>query len=77
MSEVADRAASLVPGHGKVDLFGYADLGRVGAGLEATHAFTRNLAAFGQAWVGKERDEATGSPWRTSAGALAGLRLHW
>ena len=74
MSEAADHAASLEPGHGHVDLFGMATLDRVGGGLEYEHGLTHNLAAFAQGWLTKDRDD---SGWRTNAGVVSGLRWHW
>ncbi len=51
-----------------------ATLDRIGAGLAYEHGLARNLSAFSEGWLTKERDEAG---WRTSAGVVGGLRLRW
>ena len=51
-----------------------ATLERAGVGLAYEHGLARNLSAFGEAWLMKEREEET-SRWRTSAGVVGGLRL--
>ena len=74
LSAAADHAATLAPGRGHIDLFGMATLERVGAGLLYEHGLARNLSAFAEGWLTKEREQ---SGWRTSAGLVSGLRLRW
>lgn len=75
MSEALDRAASLAPGHGRADLFGFLEPTRLGGAVDYTHRITPALSAFAQGWAGAERDEY--DRWRTGYGVYAGLRLVW
>ena len=68
-----DRAASLSPGSGRVELLGYATLERMGAALDYEQRFKSGLSTFAQAWAGAERSER----WRADAGVLGGLRFRW
>ncbi|MDX2087853.1 MAG: hypothetical protein SFX73_08385 [Kofleriaceae bacterium] len=66
-----DRAASLRPGTGRIDLLGYATLERVGAALDYEQRLGRtSLSTFAQAWAGAARADR----WRPDAGVAAGLR---
>jgi hypothetical protein len=69
------RAASLAPGHGRAELFGFAERDRLGGAIDSSYRISRGLSAFAQGWAGAERD-ATGR-WRTGSGALGGLRLRF
>jgi hypothetical protein len=73
LSAALDRPAALSPGHGQVDLFGYATLDRIGAGLDAEARLTRGLSAYAQAWAGAQRDDV----WHKDVGAVGGLRWQW
>jgi hypothetical protein len=74
VNDVGDIAAALAPGHGKLDLFGYASLDAYGVGLDAEHSLNQWAALYAQAHVG-EVDDGTG--FKVDAGAIAGVRLHW
>jgi hypothetical protein len=66
-----DGAASLAPGTGHVDLFGYATLDRIGAALDYEQRMRwANLSTFAQAWAGAARDDG----WRPDAGVVGGVR---
>jgi hypothetical protein len=65
----------LEPGHGKLDLFGFAERDRLGGALDYSHRIGRNVSAFAQGWAGTERDALNG--WRWGYGALGGLRARW
>jgi hypothetical protein len=69
------RAGELKPGHGKVDLFGYLQLDRMGGALDYSHRITESLFAFGQGWAGVARDPF--DRWQTDYGALGGVRFQW
>lgn len=74
-----DAVEKLPIGAGRVDLFSFAKLeGRrttAGAALDYQHRISRNLAAFGRAWVGASWDPLDR---RQLAGeATAGIRLAW
>ena len=73
MSAAVDRAVALDPGHGRVDLFGYATLERAGAGVDMEAKLKPGLSAFAQAWVGAEREQG----WHKDAGVTGGLRYQW
>jgi len=74
-----DRAETEQPGHGKVDLFAFAERDRQGAGLDVTHRINQRWAAFGQGWVARERSdrEAGREAGRLGYGVMGGLRLRW
>lgn len=69
-----DGAAALTPGTGRIDLFGYATLDRIGAALDYEQRLRASgLSAFGQAWAGATRE----SRWRPDAGVMGGVRWSW
>jgi len=69
-----DRAASLTPGTGRVELFGYATLQKMGAALEYEQRLRRSgLSTFARAWAGATRADA----WKPDAGVMTGLRWTW
>lgn len=69
-----DRAASLTPGTGRVDLLGYASTDRIGAALDYEQRLLHSgLSTFARAWAGATR--ANG--WRPDAGVMAGLRMRF
>ncbi len=68
-----DRAASLKPGSGKLELLGYATLERAGAALDLEAKLRPNLSTFAQAWAGAARVDR----WKPDAGVMAGLRWTW
>jgi len=69
------RAEEHQPGHGKVDLFAFAERDRLGGAVDYSHHVSRNVSAFAQGWAGAERDAF--DRWRTGYGALGGLRFRW
>jgi hypothetical protein len=69
------RADEHEPGHGKIDLFAFAERDRLGGALDYSHRLRRNVSAFAQGWAGAERDAF--DRWRTGYGALGGLRFRW
>jgi hypothetical protein len=75
VGEALDRAASLAPGHGRVDLLGFVEPGRLGGRVDYAHRLTPALSAFAQGWAGAERDAM--DRWHTGYGAMGGLRLVW
>lgn len=68
-----DRAASLAPGRGHLDLLGYATLDRMWASLELESKPRSNVSTFAKAWAGAAREDR----WRPDAGVVAGLRMRW
>ena len=69
-----NRAASLKPGTGHVDLSAYATLDRLGASLDYEQRLRRtNLSTFAKAWAGAARVDR----WKADAGVAAGLRWAW
>lgn len=69
------RAEEHGPGHGKIDLFAFAERDRLGGALDYSHRLGRNVSAFAHGWAGAERDAF--DRWHTGYGALGGLRLRW
>jgi hypothetical protein len=70
--------ATLKPGHGRVDLFGFArsenGVGAAGAGLDAAARIGANVSLFGRGWVGEAWDLSG----RSRAGEItAGVRGTW
>ena len=66
-----DRAASLTPGTGRVDLLGYASLDQAGAALEYEQRLrSSGFSTFARAWAGATRADG----WKPDAGVTAGLR---
>lgn len=69
------RAEEHQPGHGKVDLFAFAERDHLGGALDYSHHVSRNVSAFAQGWAGAERDAF--DRWRAGYGALGGVRVAW
>jgi hypothetical protein len=69
------RAEEHRPGHGKVDLFAFAERDRLGGAVDYSHRISGGVSAFAQGWAGAERDAF--DRWRTGYGALGGLRLRF
>jgi len=69
------RAEEHEPGHGKIDLFAFAERDRLGGALDYSHRISRDVSAFAHGWAGAERDAF--DRWRTGYGALGGLRLRF
>jgi hypothetical protein len=69
------RAEEHESGHGKIDLYAFAERDRLGGALDYTHRLGRNVSAFAQGWAGAERDAF--DRWRTGYGALGGLRFRF
>jgi hypothetical protein len=75
LSEGLGRASGYAPGHGKLDLFGFAEPWRYGGGADYAHRLTPGWSAFAQGWAGAQRDASRG--WHPGYGALGGLRFEW
>lgn len=69
------RAEEQEPGHGKIDLYAFAERDRFGGALDYSHRISRGVSAFAQGWAGAERDAF--DRWRTGYGALGGLRFRF
>jgi hypothetical protein len=74
VSEALERADSLAPGHGQLDVFASADDSFVGGGLDYSHRLTPSMAAFARGWAGWQH---LPGGWQPGAGATAGLRWDW
>jgi hypothetical protein len=66
------------PGHGKIDLFGFArkdaDAFVAGAGAEASQRIGSNISIFARGWIGSAWDRSQ----RTTQGEVsAGVRATW
>jgi len=70
MKAALDHAAAIAPGHGHLDLLGFATLDRIGAGLEMESKLKGNLTAFARAEAGLVR----GQGFKPEASVTAGLR---
>jgi hypothetical protein len=73
MKSALDRADSIAPGHGHLDLLGFATLDRIGAGLEMETKLRSNLTAFARAEAGLVR----GQGFRPDVSVIGGLRYQW
>jgi hypothetical protein len=73
VSAALDRAATLAPGRGHIDLTAYATLERAGAALDFESTLRPGLSAFAQAWAGMARDDR----WQPDAGVQVGARWRW
>jgi hypothetical protein len=72
VGEALDRAASLAPGRGRLDLLAFAEPGRVGGGLDLAHTISPATSLSAQGWAGAERDALDRR--RADYGVLGGLR---
>lgn len=68
-----DQAGAIAPGHGHLDLLGFATLDRVGAGLQMESKLNSKLTAFARAEAGLVR----GQGWKPDASVIGGLRWQW
>ena len=73
MNAGLERAAAINPGHGHLDLLGFANLDRVGAGLEMETKLRSNLPAFARAEAGLVR----GQGFKPDASVVGGIRWQW
>jgi hypothetical protein len=73
MNAAFEHAAAIAPGHGHLDLSGFATLDRIGAGLEMETKLKSNLTAFARAEAGLVR----GQGFKPDASVIGGLRWQW
>lgn len=73
MKSALDHADAIAPGHGHLDLLGFATLDRIGAGLEMEAKLRSNLTAFARAEAGLVR----GQGFKPDASVIGGLRYQW
>ncbi len=64
------RAQDLRGRSGSLDIFGYAETGRTGVGVEARQRLSPNVSVFGRATTGTRND-------KPDSGVTGGIRFEW